>query len=113
MEASNIRVDATLLQENQNNLVRIMGSCESVDKNTNCATIISNGPITLDLNHTQLDKQLIPGKNYEIIGKVSNSSLKVHVYSVIQLSDNLNLDFATKFVQYSQKVPDIYIASHD
>ncbi|KAG7666090.1 uncharacterized protein J8A68_000346 [[Candida] subhashii] len=107
MEAANIRIDATLLQANQGKLVRIIGKCESFDRHSNIATLISNGPITLEI---PMEINMEITKNYEIIGKVSSNSsnLNVHVFSVIELSDNLNLDVAQKLVQYVHKVPELF-----
>ena len=91
MEASNIRIDGTLLQANKNKLVRVMGKCA----------------IKLDLSQVT-DSPLEIHKNYEIIGKVSGDELKIFVYSVIELSDNLDINAASKLAQYAQKVSELY-----
>ncbi|KAI5968761.1 hypothetical protein CANMA_002197 [Candida margitis] len=121
MEATTKRIDATLLQQNQNNLVRIIGKCESYDTSTQQAILISNGSVKLDLSSATQDGAgndgdnngdgaLQVNKNYEIIGKVSHnpSDLKVHVYSVVSLTDNLNLNAVEKLVQYTYKVPELF-----
>merc|ERR1712080_82339 len=117
MEATTKRIDATLLQLNQNNLVRIIGKCESYDANHQQAILISNGSIKLDLSSAAAASDgsngngtLQVNKNYEIIGKVSHnpSDLKVHVYSIVELTDNLNLKAAEKLVQYTYKVPELF-----
>ena len=102
MEASNIRIDGTLLQANKNKLVRVMGKCESFDHASNQAIIVCNGTIKLDLSQVT-DSPLEIHKNYEIIGKVSGDELKIFVYSVIELSDNLDINAASKLAQYAQK----------
>ncbi|KAI3404084.2 BUD32 [Candida oxycetoniae] len=110
MEAQNRRVDATLLKSNQNKLVRIIGKCESYDTNTYKATLLCNGPVTLDLSSSDQKDLITAGKYYEIVGKISNnpSDLKIHVYSVIEMSDNLNINAVEKLVSYCQKVPELF-----
>ncbi|CAX45210.1 conserved hypothetical protein [Candida dubliniensis CD36] len=108
MEASNIRIDATLLQANKNKIVRVMGKCESFDHGSSQAILVSNGTIKLDLSQVT-DSPLEINKNYEIIGKVNGNELKIYVYSVIELSDNLDINAASKLAQYAQKVPELYI----
>ncbi|KAG5421152.1 hypothetical protein I9W82_000242 [Candida metapsilosis] len=119
MEATTKRIDATLLQQNQNNLVRIIGKCESYDSHSQSAILISNGSIKLDLSSSGIqqdsgsgssDGVLQVNKNYEIIGKVSHnaSDLKVHVYSIVELTDNLNFKAVEKLVQYTYKVPELF-----
>lgn len=103
MDAANIRIDASLLQSHQGKLVRIIGKCESYDGSSNTATLNSNGSIPLSLQNDSL----IVGKNYEIIGKNSTNN-SVNVYSVIELSDNINLDIAQKLVSYVHKVPELF-----
>jgi replication factor A3 len=104
MDAANIRIDASLLLANQGKLVRIIGKCESYDGSSNTATLNSNGTIPLSLQNDSL----VVGKNYEIIGKCSSNNLGVNVYSVIELSDNINLDVAQKLVSYVHKVPELF-----
>lgn len=105
MDAANIRIDATLLQSHQGKLVRIIGKCESFDSNSSVGTLSSNGPVNLTFTAGDI---LVPGKNYEIIGKVSHNNLTVNVYSVVGLSDNVNLEVAQKLVQFVHKVPELY-----
>lgn len=99
MEAANIRIDAPLLSSHQGKLVRIIGKC------TSPTALESNGPVALST--TNIDP-LIPGKFYEIIGKVSPNNPSVNVYSVLQLSDNVNMDMVSKLVQYVHKVPELF-----
>ncbi|EDK42299.1 conserved hypothetical protein [Lodderomyces elongisporus NRRL YB-4239] len=114
MEATTRRIDATLLQANQNKLVRVIGKCESFDAHLQSAILTSNGPVTLDLTAATSEdgneSLLQSNKFYEVVGKVSNSSsnTKVQVYSVIELSDNLNVNAAEKLVQYSNRVPELF-----
>lgn len=105
MDAANIRIDATLLQSHQGKLVRIIGKCENFDSNSSAGTLSSNGPVNLTFAGGDI---LVPGKNYEIIGKVSSNNVTVNVYSVIELSDNVNLEVAQKLVQFVHKVPELY-----
>ena len=104
MDAANIRIDASLLLANQGKLVRIIGKCESYDGSSNTATLNSNGTIPLSLQNDSL----VVGKNYENIGKCSSNNLGDNVYSVIELSDNINLDVAQKLVNYVHKVPELF-----
>ncbi|CCG20756.1 hypothetical protein CORT_0A03680 [Candida orthopsilosis Co 90-125] len=118
MEATTKRIDATLLQQNQNNLVRIIGKCESYNATSQSAILISNGSIKLDLssaaaqdsNNGDGSSVLQVNKNYEVIGKVSHnpSDLKVHVYSIVELTDNLNFKAVEKLVHYTYKVPELF-----
>lgn len=105
MDAASVRIDATLLQEYQGRLVRIIGKCESFDPSSSHGTILSNGPITIISAPGEL---LSVSKNYEIIGKVGSNDLKVRVLSAIELSDNVNLDHAEKLVKYVHKVPELF-----
>ncbi|EMG49587.1 hypothetical protein SBY92_004507 [Candida maltosa Xu316] len=107
MEASNIRIDASLVQANTKKIVRVMGKCESFDQGSGQAIISCNGTINLDLSQVS-DTILEIHKNYEFIGKVGND-LKITVYSIIELSDNLDLNIASKLAHYAQKVPELYI----
>ncbi|RLV94569.1 hypothetical protein JA1_001668 [Spathaspora sp. JA1] len=104
METTVIKVDSTLLAANQNNVVSIFGKCESYDQSSNAGTVISNGPINLQLGE-EMSIQI--NKNYEIIGKVT-SDLSIHVFSIVELTDNFNIDLAQKLVHYTHKVPELF-----
>jgi replication factor A3 len=104
MDTANIRIDASLLATHQGKLVRIIGACESYDSSSESGVLNSNGPIKLTLQNDSL----AVGKNYEIIGKVSTSNNSVNVYSVIELSDNVNMEVAQKLVSYVHKVPELF-----
>ncbi|CAK9436056.1 uncharacterized protein LODBEIA_P06140 [Lodderomyces beijingensis] len=116
MDATTKRIDATLMKANQKKLVRIIGKCESSNTNaTASAVLIANGPVHLDLSAATSENGEDSGlmtvnKFYEIVGKVSSNpnNLKVHVYSVIELGDDLNVEAAEKLVLYSQKVPELF-----
>lgn len=105
MDTASIRIDASLLQENEGKIVRIMGSCQSFDAPARHALLEANGTVNLKLVS---DETLTVGKNYEIIGKVGDGQL-VQTYSLVELSDNVNLQMASKLVQYIKKVPELYI----
>lgn len=105
MEATNIRIDASLVGTNSGKLVRVMGKCESFDQASRQAIILCNGTINLDLS--QVDEELEIHKNYEFIGKVG-VDMKIKVYSIVPLSDNLDLKIASKLAHYAQKVPELY-----
>lgn len=105
MDATIIRIDAPLVGSHQGKIVKIAGKVLAYDHLSNTATIDSNGPIQFSLNPSQ---ELEVNKIYEIIGKVSTSSLEVNAYSVIRLSDNFNLLVALKLVEYVHKVPELY-----
>lgn len=104
MDTANIRIDASLLATHQGKLVRIIGVCESYDSSSESGVLNSNGPIKLTLQNDSL----LVGKSYEIIGKVSTSNNSVNVYSVIELSDNVNMEVAKKLVSYVHKVPELF-----
>ncbi|ODV76914.1 replication factor A protein 3 [Suhomyces tanzawaensis NRRL Y-17324] len=105
MDATNIRVDSTLLESHQGKIVRVIGKCDSYDASSDTATLISTGAVHLNL---QSGEALEVNKNYEVIGKVSATSTNVSVYTVTPLSDNLNLENAQKLVHYTHKVPELY-----
>ncbi|RCK63284.1 Replication factor A protein 3 [Candida viswanathii] len=105
MEATNIRVDASLIQNNSGRIVRIMGKCESFDQASHQAIILANGTANLDLS--QVDDVLEIHKNYEFIGKAGVDQ-KIRVYSVVPLSDNLDLNIAAKLVLFANQVPELY-----
>lgn len=105
MDAASIRIDATLLQQYQGKLVRLMGKCESYDPSSNTATLSCNGTINLICNP---DESFVVDKNYEIIGKVGTNDTSVFILSAIELSDNLNMDVVKKLVEYVHKVPELY-----
>lgn len=105
MDAASIRIDATLLKEHQGKIVRLIGKCESYDPSASSAILISNGQVNISL---ATGESMEINKIYEIIGKVSSTEEKVTVYSIIELSDNLNLDIANNLVKYVHKVPELF-----
>lgn len=104
MDAASIRVDAPLVPEYQGKIVRIIGKCELFDSGSSRAILHANGKVDLAVNNTTFEIN----KNYEIIGKVATDSATVLVLSAVELSDNVNLDVASKLVQYVHKVPELY-----
>ena len=105
MEATNVRIDASLVGTNSGKIVRVMGKCESFDQASHQAIILCNGTINLDLS--QVEDVLEIHKNYEFIGKVG-VDMKIRVYSIVLLSDNLDFNIASKLAQYAQKVPELF-----
>lgn len=105
MESASVRIDASLLNESEGKLVRIMGSCQSSDPQSRHASIEANGNVNLKLVS---DDTLTVGKNYEVIGKVNEDHL-VQTYSALELSDNIDLKMSSKLVQYIKKVPELYV----
>ncbi|KAI5963527.1 uncharacterized protein KGF55_002407 [Candida pseudojiufengensis] len=110
MDAPTKRINAPLLQANQNKLVRIIGKCEEYNPASQEATLISNGSITLDLSAVSSDHQdlLEVNKIYEVLGKVANDTLKINVYSIIKFTDNTNLKAAEKLVELSARAPELF-----
>ncbi|KAI5950796.1 hypothetical protein KGF54_003870 [Candida jiufengensis] len=115
MDAATRRINAPLLQQSSNKLVRVIGKCESYNSSSQQGIIISNGSINLDLSaatsSTSDNYNLLEiNKIYEIIGKVSNlnGDLKINVYSTIKLTDNTNLKAADKLVELSNKATDLF-----
>lgn len=104
MDAKIIRIDAKLLDQHQNQIVRIIGKCELSDPTGGTASLICNGTINL----ISEDHVFVVGKNYEVIGKTGATSLEVKVYSALELSDNVNIDIALKLAHYIHKVPELY-----
>ncbi|KAK6463816.1 replication factor A protein 3 [Scheffersomyces coipomensis] len=106
MEASQIRIDATLLETHKGQLVRLIGKVQSYDTSRAAGVVDSNGEVRIQIQDSNEYPSV--GKIYEFIGKVSSNSLDVTVYSIVELSDNTNLDVAQKLVHYVHKVPELY-----
>ncbi|KAK6205196.1 replication factor A protein 3 [Scheffersomyces amazonensis] len=106
MEASQIRVDATLLGSNQGKLVRLIGKVKSFNPSTGVGTVDSNGDVTVILNLSENSIQI--DHIYEFIGKIGTSDLDVTVYSSVEFSENTNLEVAQKLVSFVHKVPELY-----
>ncbi|ABN68224.2 predicted protein [Scheffersomyces stipitis CBS 6054] len=108
MDATKVRINASLVEKYQGKLVRLIGKCQSFDPINKIATLDSNGEVRLEFFD---EVNLAVGKIYEITGKVSSNEQKVHAQAVTELSDNTNLEIADKLVSYSQKVPELFIES--
>lgn len=105
MNAMSIRVDATRLQQFQGKVVRVIGRCDAFDTSDMRGKLESNGSIPIKSPSQALDA----GKNYEIIGRIgSGDDLAIQVYTMTELSDNLNLDVAKKLVDFVHKVPELF-----
>lgn len=96
MDAPTLRIDAPLIPSHQGRLVRIIGKC--LDK----TTLDSNGHVSLST-----DESLKVNLFYEIIGKVSTGDV-VNVYSVVELSENIDMNVVKKLVEYVAKVPELF-----
>lgn len=107
MDVTSIRIDSTLLETHQGKVVRIIGKLESYDPSSQQGTLTSNGQIQINLSQ-MLDEPVTVNKIYEVVGKVSTSNLQVNVLSILELSDNTNLDVASKLAQYVRQVPELY-----
>lgn len=105
MDAASIRVTALTLQEFPGKVVRIIGKVTTVDPSTDLATIDAGGSVTVS---THGNEQLEIGKIYEVIGKLSVSDLSINTYSILELSDNVNLEIAQKFAKMVPKVPELF-----
>lgn len=105
MDTASIRIDASMLLESEGKIVRIMGKCQSFDAPSKHASLEANGTVHLKLVS---DDVLTVGNNFEVIGKVGEGQ-QLQTYSVVELSDNLDLKMASKLVQYIKKVPELYV----
>lgn len=89
-------------------VVRIIGKIISIDQGSDSATIDAGGSVTIS---THGNEELEVGKNYEIIGKVNVSDYVINSYSVLKLSDNVDLNIAQKLALMVPKVPELFYAS--
>lgn len=103
MDAASVRVDATSILSYGGRVVRIIGKASAV--NGDSVKLDANGQVNVSTNAN--DKVEI-GKIYEVIGKVNVSDHRVTSYSVMRLSDDTNLEAASKLAQYVQKVPELF-----
>lgn len=105
MDAASIRVDSSSLRDFAGRVVRIVGKVETFDPASDLARLDCGGPIDISVHSSD---QLEVGKIYEVIGKVGVSDFKVNAYSVMRMSDNVNLDVASKLAKFVQKVPELF-----
>lgn len=105
MNAASVRVNASSVKDFAGRVVRIVGVVDSYDSGSQSARLNAGGSIDLIVN---LGDNLEVGKPYEVIGKVGVSDFKVAAYSVMPVSENTNVDVATKLATYVQKVPELF-----
>lgn len=105
MDAASIRVNATTLKSHAGRVVRLVGRVDSFDAASDSARLDADGPVEVS---THGNEQLEIGKIYEIIGKVGVSDHKINSYSVMRLSDNVNLDYTNKLAKMVEKVPELF-----
>lgn len=105
MDAASIRVTALTLKDFPGKVVRIIGKVVNVDMSTDSASVDAGGDVTVS---THGNEPLEVGKIYEFIGKVSVSDYKINSYSVLQLSDNVDLEVAQKLARMVPKVPELF-----
>lgn len=105
MDAASIRVDATSLKDFAGKVVRIVGKVDTYDRASDSARIDANGSIDVSVHSND---ELEVGKIYEVIGKVGVSDFRVNAYSVLRLSDNVNLDASNRLAKFVQKVPELF-----
>ncbi|RKP33007.1 replication factor A protein 3 [Metschnikowia bicuspidata] len=105
MDAASIRVTAETLKDFPGKVVRIIGKATSVDISADSATLDAEGAVTIS---THGNEQLEVGKIYEVIGKASTMNASINSYSVLKLSDNVDLEMAQKFARMVPKVPELF-----
>lgn len=105
MDAASIRVNAATLKDFPGRVVRLIGKATSVDPSSDSATLDAGGPVHVS---THGSEQIEAGKFYEVIGKCSVSDFKINSYSVMPLSDNLNLEMANKLAALVPKVSELF-----
>lgn len=105
MDAASIRVNASTIKDFAGRVVRVVGRVESFDSVSDSARIDAGGAIDVSIHSND---KLETGKAYEIIGKVGVSDYKVNAYSVLPLSDNVDVDVANQLAKFVQKVPELF-----
>ncbi|KAF7584459.1 Replication factor A protein 3 family protein [Clavispora lusitaniae] len=105
MDAASIRVNASTIKDFAGRVVRVVGRVESFDAVSDSARLDAGGAIDVSIHSND---KLEVGKVYEIIGKVGVSDYKVNVYSVLPLSDGVNVDVANQLAKFVQKVPELF-----
>ncbi|SGZ57136.1 CIC11C00000002509 [Sungouiella intermedia] len=108
MDAASVRVNSTTLREFAGRIVRVVGKVESFDGASELARLNAGGPVDVLVPP---GSHLEEGKIYEIIGKASVSDFKINAYSMLEVSDNTNLDVANKLATYVQKVPELFYST--
>lgn len=104
MDAASVRVNASTISDFAGRVVRLVGTVDSFDANSQLARFNAGGPVDVSVNGERLQV----GKPYEVIGKVGVSDYKINAYSVMTISENTNLDLANKLASYVQKVPELF-----
>lgn len=108
MDAASIRVTALTLKDFPGKVVRVIGKVTSIDTGSDKANIDADGSITVS---THGNEPLEMDKIYEFIGKVNVSDFSLNTYSVLQLSDNVDLAVAQKLARMVPKVPELFYGS--
>ncbi|CAN3353530.1 hypothetical protein DICA3_F31626 [Diutina catenulata] len=103
MDATNVRVDASMVSENQGKVVRSVGKCKSASIDGNTAVLEANGEINLSFD----DQHMEEGKIYEVMGKV-NSSNVIQMYVAVELADDTNIELASRLAKLASKVPEVF-----
>lgn len=106
MEAAYVRVDASLVEENPGNIVRVVGKCTAYDPPLETAALDANG--TVSLLTASVNETPKVGQIYDVLGKVSLEKGGIIVYSLIPLPDDTNVDAASKLAHLAQKVPHMF-----
>lgn len=106
MEASYVRVDATLVPQNRGNIVRIVAKCDAYDPLLETASLNANGTVTLLTASVNESPQV--GQIYDVLGKVSLDKDDIIAYSLIPLPEDTNIDAACKLAHLTQKVPHMF-----
>lgn len=101
-----VRVDAQLLKENQNKIVRIIGKIGSASGTQ--ATLESNGQNVTLLLSANSDAPLKIGTFYEIIGKATTDDLTVRVLSTVDFGQEVNERAVSDLVKFSHKCKEIF-----
>lgn len=100
-----MRVNASTVKDFAGRVVRVVGKVESYDGPSQLARLDAGGPVDVQLTSGDV---LEVGRSYEVIGKVGVSDYRINVYSIMQISENANLDVANKLASYVQKVPELF-----
>lgn len=108
MDAASVRVNATTIREFAGRIIRVVGRVESFDPPSQLGRLNAGGAVDVQVPPGDV---LEVGKTYEVIGKASVSDFRVNAYSILEISDNTNLDVANKLASYAQKVPELFYST--
>ncbi|KAL0636866.1 hypothetical protein Q9L58_004087 [Maublancomyces gigas] len=96
------RINAPLLEQFQNRVVRVVGKVLELRGDT--ATIDSHGSITIFLDR---DSQLIVGRATEIVGKVQ-PDLTIKVMSAVDFGTNIDFNVYDSLVEVNHLYKEIF-----